>query len=67
MSIKESYVIEGTSTTWGVEAFRNNVASADGLAVQRFKSAGAHFFREDQRARGSRGLSELQPHIRYNR
>ena len=43
MSIKESYVIEGTSTTWGVEAFRNNVASADGLAVQRFKAAGAHF------------------------
>ena len=43
MSIKESYVIEGSSTTWGIEAFRNNVASADGLAVQRFKSAGAHF------------------------
>ena len=43
ISIKESYVIKGTSATWGIEAFRNNIASADGLAVQRFKAAGAHF------------------------
>ena len=43
MSIKESYVIEGTPATWGIEAFRNNVAASDGLAVRRFKKAGAHF------------------------
>jgi amidase len=43
MTIKESYVIAGTPATWGIEEFRNNVAVEDGLAVQRFRSAGAHF------------------------
>ena len=43
MSIKESYVLEGTPATWGIPAYRDNVASADGLAVARFKAAGAHF------------------------
>lgn len=43
MTIKESYVMAGTPTTWGLEAFRHNVAGEDGLAVQRFRNAGAHF------------------------
>lgn len=43
MTIKESYVIKGTPATWGLEAFRNNIAGQDGLAVSRFKAAGAHF------------------------
>ncbi|MGB1342956.1 MAG: amidase [Pseudomonadales bacterium] len=43
MTIKESYVLESTPTTWGLEAFRENHATADGLAVARFKGAGAHF------------------------
>lgn len=43
MTIKESYVIADTPSTWGMEAFRNNVATTDGLAVQRFRAAGAHF------------------------
>lgn len=43
MTIKESYVIAGTPSTWGIEAFRNNVADKDGLAVRRFRAAGAHF------------------------
>ncbi len=43
MTIKESYVIAGTPSTWGIEAFRNNVAAKDGLSVRRFKDAGAHF------------------------
>lgn len=43
MTIKESYVIAGTPATWGIEAFRNNVADEDGLAVRRFKAAGAIF------------------------
>ncbi len=43
MTIKESYVIAGTPSTWGIEDFRNNVAAEDGLAVKRFKAAGAHF------------------------
>ena len=43
MTIKESYAIGGTHTTWGNEMFRDNIARADGLAVQRFRAAGAHF------------------------
>lgn len=43
MTIKESYVIADTPATWGLEDFKGNVASRDGLAVQRFRRAGAHF------------------------
>ena len=43
MSIKESYVHANTPATWGIPAYRDNVASADGLAVARLKAAGAHF------------------------
>jgi amidase len=43
MTIKESYVIEGTPATWGHEDQRNNIGRADGLAVSRFRAAGAHF------------------------
>ena len=43
MTIKESYVIAGTPATWGLEAFKDNIASEDGLAVKRFRAAGAHF------------------------
>ena len=43
MTIKESYNIEGQSTTWGIPDFKGNVAKEDGLAVKRFKKSGAHF------------------------
>lgn len=43
MTIKESYVLAGTPTTWGIEQFRHNGATKDGLIVERFKQAGAHF------------------------
>ena len=43
MTIKESYNIEGQSTTWGIPDFKRNIAKKDGLAVKRFKTAGAHF------------------------
>ena len=43
MSIKESYVLADTPATWGIPAYRDNVAATDGLAVARFKAAGAHF------------------------
>ena len=43
MTIKESYVMQDTPATWGIEAQRDNVADADGLAVSRFRAAGAHF------------------------
>ena len=43
MTIKESYAIADTVSSWGMEAFRNNKAKQDGLAVRRFREAGAHF------------------------
>lgn len=43
MTIKESYALANTPTTWGIESFRNNMAKEDGLAVRRFRGAGAHF------------------------
>ena len=43
MTIKESYVMEGTPSTWGIPYQKDNIASYDGLAVSRFKTAGAHF------------------------
>ena len=43
MTIKESYVMAGTPSTWGLEAFRDNLSRKDGLAVRRFKEAGAIF------------------------
>jgi len=43
MTIKESYVIAGTKTTWGKVEFKDNIRPEDGLAVQRFRAAGAHF------------------------
>ena len=43
MTIKESYNIKGQSTNWGIPEYKGNIAKEDGLAVQRFKNAGAHF------------------------
>ncbi|MEM7078637.1 MAG: amidase [Pseudomonadota bacterium] len=43
MTIKESYVMADTPATWGLEPYKDNVAREDGLAVARFRSAGAHF------------------------
>ena len=43
MTIKESYDIAGLRTTWGYPIFKDNVASQDAQAVQRFKAAGAVF------------------------
>ena len=43
LTIKESYVMQDTPATWGIEAQRDNVAAADGLAVSRLRAAGAHF------------------------
>lgn len=43
MTIKESYVMADTPTTWGIESYANNVSKTDGLAVRRFRAAGAVF------------------------
>jgi len=44
MTIKESYDLAGTPTTWGIPELRDNVAATDALAVQRLKAAGAVVF-----------------------
>jgi len=43
MTIKESYVMRDTPSTWGLEAFRDNIGRTDGIAVSRFRAAGAVF------------------------
>ena len=43
MTIKEAYDIAGLPTTWGVPAFKDNIAKEDSETVKRFKAAGAHF------------------------
>ncbi|MDA1077317.1 MAG: amidase [Proteobacteria bacterium] len=43
MTIKESYVMANTPTTWGIPEFKENVSTTDGLSVARFRAAGAHF------------------------
>ncbi|MDA1076644.1 MAG: amidase [Proteobacteria bacterium] len=43
MTIKESYVMTDTPSTWGIPAYKDNISPTDGLAVQRFRTAGAHF------------------------
>jgi amidase len=42
MTIKESFALAGTPTTFGFEAFRDNIAKTDSLAVERLTRAGAH-------------------------
>ena len=44
MTVKESYDLAGTATTWGIPELRNNVVHTDALAIQRLKAAGAVVF-----------------------
>lgn len=44
MTIKEAFDVEGLPTTWGVPAFKNNIAKHDAAAVERWKAAGAIIF-----------------------
>ena len=44
MTIKESYDLTGTPTTWGAPHLKDNIAASDALAVQRLKGAGAVIF-----------------------
>jgi amidase len=44
MTIKESYDLAGTPTTWGIPELRDNIATQDALAVQRLAAAGANVF-----------------------
>ncbi len=44
MTVKESYDVAGTPTTWGLPDLKDNVAAKDALAVTRLKNAGAVVF-----------------------
>ncbi|MEN9628555.1 MAG: hypothetical protein RJA10_1782 [Pseudomonadota bacterium] len=44
MTIKESYDLAGTPSTWGIPELRDNLATQDALAVQRLAAAGANVF-----------------------
>ncbi len=44
MTIKESYNLAGTPTTWGNLAWKENIASEDAESVKKLKSAGAIVF-----------------------
>ena len=44
MTIKESFDLAGTPTTWGDPDLKDNIASRDSAAVERLKSAGAVLF-----------------------
>ncbi len=44
MTIKESYQVAGSPTTWGNPDFKNNIAEEDAISVQRLKKAGVNLF-----------------------
>jgi len=44
MTVKESYQIAGTPTTFGIPELRNNRTQTDALAVRRLTAAGANIF-----------------------
>lgn len=44
MTVKESFNLAGTPTTYGLPPFKDNIAGEDALAVKRLKSAGAVVF-----------------------
>lgn len=44
MTIKESYQLAGTPTTFGIPEMKDNVRGSDALAVQRLAAAGANVF-----------------------
>ncbi|MFI4975977.1 MAG: amidase [Caulobacterales bacterium] len=44
MTIKESYQLAGTPTTYGIPEMRGNVTQRDALAVERLMAAGANVF-----------------------
>ena len=44
MTVKESYDIAGTPSTWGSVDFKDNIADKDALSIARLKKAGAVIF-----------------------
>ena len=44
MTVKESYGVAGTPSTWGIPEMKDNVVESDALPIQRLKAAGAIIF-----------------------
>ena len=44
MTIKESYQIAGSPTTWGLPEYKDNVTETSALAVERLQKAGVNLF-----------------------
>ena len=44
MTVKESYDVAGTPTTWGTPPMKDNIAAKDALSVARLKDAGVVIF-----------------------
>ena len=44
MTVKESYDVAGTPTTWGSPQLKDNIAAKDALSITRLKNAGAVIF-----------------------
>ena len=44
MTVKESYDVAGTPTTWGAPQLKGNIAAADALSITRLKDAGVVIF-----------------------
>ena len=65
MTIKEAFDVSGLPTTWGVPEQRDNLALNDATVVEHLKAAGAHFM-GNERPAATRGLAELQRHLRNN-
>jgi amidase len=44
MTIKESYQVAGSPTTWGLPEYKDNVTETNALAVERLEKAGVNLF-----------------------
>ena len=44
VSVKESFDLTGSPTTWGVPEFKDNIATSDSNVVERYRAAGANVF-----------------------
>ena len=44
MTVKESYQLAGSPTTWGIPALKDNITETTALLIERLQSAGAIIF-----------------------
>ena len=67
MTIKESFQVAGSPTTWGVPGLKDNVTAETAVSAQRMIDAGVTLFGKMQRAGHACGLAELQSDLRHDR